>query len=238
MRAVIIDDEVSCIESLSAKIEMFVPQMKIVKTYILPQEALKEIHKIDVDVVFLDIEMPNMNGITFAKKANLTSSEIIYTTAYQKYAIDAFRVSAFDFLLKPVDRHELLKSINRLDQKLLEKKQSTISRLHARYNKITVHTTKGMLFVPMENILWLESDNNYTTLHLITGQPIVTSRSIGEFEELLGEFDFYRIHHSVMINLQHLQAYVKGEGGNVVLTNGKELEVSRRRKAELMALIG
>jgi len=238
MRAVIIDDEVSCIESLSAKIEMFVPQMKVVKTYILPQEALKEIHKIDVDVVFLDIEMPNMNGITFAKKANLTSSEIIYTTAYQKYAVDAFRVSAFDFLLKPVDRHELLKSINRLDQKLLEKKQSIISRLHARYNKITVHTTKGMLFVPMENILWMESDNNYTTLYLTVGQPIITSRSIGEFEEMLAEFDFYRIHHSVMINLQHLQAYLKGEGGSVVLTNGKELEVSRRRKAQLMTLIG
>ena len=238
MNAIIIDDEVSCIESLSAKIEMFVPQMKVVKTYILPQEALKEINKIDVDVVFLDVEMPNMSGITFAKKANLINSEIIYTTAYQKYAMDAFRVSAFDFLLKPVDRHELLKSVNRLSQKLLERKQANISRLHARYNKITVHTTKGMLFVPMENILWLEADNNYTTLHLITGAPIVTSRSIGDFEEMLAEYDFYRIHQSVMINLQHLQAYVKGEGGSVVLSNGKELEVSRRRKADLMALIG
>ncbi len=236
MKAIIIDDEESCIESLLAKIEMFVPQMKVVKTYILPQEALKEINKIDVDVIFLDIEMPNMNGITFAKKANLLTTEIIYTTAYQKYAIDAFRVSAFDFLLKPIDRHELVKSMERLSQKLLEK-NIKYSRLQAKYNKITVHTSKGMLFVPIQNILWLESDNNYTTLHLLEGQPIVASRSIGDFEEMLLEYDFYRIHHSAIINLQHLQEYVRGDGGSVILTNGKEIEVSRRRKADLMALI-
>jgi two-component system, LytTR family, response regulator len=237
MKAIIIDDEVSCIESLLAKIEMFVPQMKVVKTYILPQEALKEIHKIDVDVIFLDIEMPNMNGITFAKKANLTTTEIIYTTAYQKYAIDAFRVSAFDFLLKPIDRHELVKSVERLGQKLQEK-HIKHSKLQAKYNKITVNTTKGMFFVPIQNILWLESDNNYTTLHLADGQPILTSRSIGDFEEMLLEYDFCRIHNSTIINLQHLQEYVRGDGGSVILTGGKEIEVSRRRKAELMALIG
>ncbi len=212
--------------------------MKVVKTYILPQEALKEIHRMDVDVVFLDIEMPNMNGITFAKKANLTNTEIIYTTAYQKYAIDAFRVSAFDFLLKPIDRHELLKTVNRLAEKIEERKKNNISRLHARFNKITVNTTKGMLFVPMQNILWLESDNNYTTLHLVEGQPIVTSRSIGDFEEMLLEFDFFRIHQSAIINLQYLKEYLRGDGGSVILSNGKELEVSRRRKADLMVLIG
>lgn len=238
MNAIIIDDEVSCIESLLAKIELFVPQVKVVKTYILPQEALKEIHKMDVDVVFLDIEMPNMNGITFAKKANLSTTEIVYTTAYQKYAVDAFRVSAFDFLLKPIDRHELVKSMERLSEKLKEKSAKNISRLHARYNKITVHTTKGMLFVPMQYILWLESDNSYTTLYLSEGQPIITSRSIGDFEELLLEYDFCRIHHSFLINLQHLTEYRRGEGGSVILSDGTELEVSRRRKADLMALIG
>ena len=238
MKAIIIDDEVSCIESLLAKIELFIPQLKVVKTYILQQEALKEIHKIDVDVVFLDIEMPNMNGITFAKKANLDNTEIIYTTAYQKYAIDAFRVCAFDFLLKPVDRHELLQSVNRLSEKLKQRTPTNVSKLHARYNKITIHTTKGMLFVPMQNILWMESDNNYTTLHLTEGKSIITSRSIGDFELMLLEFDFYRIHQSALINLQHLQEYIKGDGGSVILTNGKEIEVSRRRKADLLALIG
>lgn len=238
MNAIIIDDEESCIESLLAKIEMFVPQLKVIKTYLLPQEALQEITKLDVDVIFLDIEMPNMNGITFAQKANLTSTEIIYTTAYLKYAIDAFRVCAFDFLLKPIDRHELLKSINRLSEKKQELKQQTIPRLHARYNKVTVHTSKGLLFLPMQNILWLESDNNYTTLHLLEGSSIVTSRSIGDFEELLHHFDFVRIHQSTIINLQHLQEYIRGDGGSVILTNGKELEVSRRRKTDLLALIG
>jgi two-component system, LytTR family, response regulator len=236
MNAVIIDDEVSCIESLSAKIELFVPSVKVIKTFLLPQEALQEIHKLDVDVIFLDVEMPNMNGITFAQKANLASTEIIYTTAYQKYAVDAFRVCAFDFLLKPVDRKELVSSIEKLTMKLQEK-HLKYSKLQTKYNKITVHTTKGMQFVPIQNILWIASDNSYSTLHLEQGNPIVTSRSIGEFEEILLEYDFCRIHNSIMINLQHLQEYTKGDGGTVILTNGKELEVSRRKKADLMALI-
>jgi two-component system, LytTR family, response regulator len=236
MNAVIIDDEVSCIESLSAKIEMFVPSVKVIKTFLMPQEALQEIHKLDVDIIFLDVEMPNMNGITFAQKANLTSTEIIYTTAYQKYAVDAFRVCAFDFLLKPVDRKELVSSIEKLTMKLQEK-HLKYSKLQTKYNKITVHTTKGMQFVPIQNILWIASDNSYSTLHLAEGNPIVTSRSIGDFEEILLEYDFCRIHNSFMINLQHLQEYVKGDGGTVILTNGKELEVSRRKKSDLMALI-
>lgn len=236
MNAIIIDDEASCIESLSAKIEMFVPTLKVVKTYILPQEALYEVNKIDVDVIFLDIEMPNMNGITFAQKANLTNTEIIYTTAYQKYAVDAFRVCAFDFLLKPIDRHELVKSIEKLQIKLLEKNPK-YSKLQLKYHKITVHTAKGMLFVAMINILWIESDNTYTTLYLQEGQPITTSRSIGEFEDMLIEYDFCRIHNSVIINLQHIQEYIRGDGGTIILSNGKELDVSRRRKADLMAFI-
>jgi two-component system, LytTR family, response regulator len=237
MKAIIIDDEASCIESLLAKIELFAPQVKVVKTFILPQEALKEVHKLDVDLVFLDVEMPNMDGISFAKRAKLDDTAIIYTTAHQKYAADAFRVCAFDFLLKPIDRHELVKSVERLSQRL-EEKNLKYSRLQAKYNKITVHTTKGLLFIPIQQILWLESDNNYTTLHLKEGKPILTSRSIGDFEEILLEYDFCRIHHSHIINIEHLQEYIKGEGGSVVLSNGKELEVSRRRKGDLMGLIG
>ncbi len=237
MNAIIIDDEVSCIESLLAKIELFTPSVKVIKTYLVPQEALRDLDRIDVDVIFLDVEMPNMNGITFAQKANLTTTEIIYTTAYQKYAIDAFRVCAFDFLLKPIDRKELVSSIEKLNQKLQEKNLKH-SRLQAKYNKITVHTPKGMLFVPIHDILWIESDNSYSKLHLLENQIITTSRSIGDFEEMLLAYDFCRIHHSTIINLQHLQEYVRGEGGSVVLTNGTELDVSRRRKADLMNLIG
>ena len=237
MNAIIIDDEVSCIESLLAKIELFVPSLNVVKTYLLPQEALKEINKMDVDVIFLDIEMPNMSGITFAQKANLTSTEIIYTTAYQKYAVDAFRVCAFDFLLKPVDRNELVNSVEKLNQKLQEK-NIKYSRLQAKYNKITVHTPKGMLFVAIQDILWIESDNSYCKLYLIENRSIIASRSIGDFEEMLLIYDFCRIHHGIIINLQHIHEYVKGEGGTVVLSDGKELDVSRRRKADLMTLIG
>ena len=237
MNAIIIDDEVSCIESLLAKIELFVPSLNVVKTYLLPQEALREIDKMDVDVIFLDIEMPNMNGITFAQKANLSSTEIIYTTAYQKYAVDAFRVCAFDFLLKPVDRKELVNSVEKLNQKLQEKNLKH-SRLQAKYNKITVHTPKGMVFIPIQDILWIESDNSYSKLHLVDNQSVITSRSIGDFEEMLLVYDFCRIHHSTIINLQHIHEYVRGDGGSVVLSNGTELDVSRRRKADLMGLIG
>lgn len=237
MKAIIIDDEPSCIESLMAKLELFLPQVEIIKTYQVAQEALFEVQRVDVDVIFLDIEMPGLDGITFAQKANLQNTEIIYTTAHQRYAINAFQVSAFDFLLKPIDRHELVKTIERLTKKLKEKQSKSI-KLHSRYNKIAVPSTKGMFFVPLNDILWLEADNNYTTLHLSSGAKLLTSRAIGEYEDILSTLDFFRIHQSTIINLQHLQEYVRGEGGSVILVNGQELEVSRRRKADLMALVG
>lgn len=237
MKAVIIDDEAHCIDSLTAKIELFVPQLQVVRTFLLPQEALRELPKLDVDVVFLDIEMPHLNGLTFAKKAHFTHTEIIYTTAHQKYAQDAFKVCAFDFLLKPIDRHELVNSIQRLQDKLRERSPSRISRLQARYHKISVPTTKGLLFQPIKDIVWLESDNNYTTLHLISSEKLVVSRSLGEFENLLQDYDFCRIHQSVIINLEYLKEYLRGDGGSVILQDGTELEVSRRRKSLLMELI-
>ncbi len=237
MKAIIVDDEISCIESLSAKIEHFLPQVEVVKTYRVAQEALFEVNRMDVDVIFLDIEMPGLDGISFAQKANLQNTEIIYTTAHQQYAINAFRVSAFDFLLKPIDRHELVKSIDRLSVKLKEK-QSKGVKLHSRYNKIAVPSTKGMFFVPVSEILWLEADNNYTTIHLTNATKLLTSRAIGEYEDILTPLDFFRIHQSTIINLQYLQEYVRGDGGSVILVNGKELEVSRRRKIDLLALIG
>ena len=238
LKILIIDDELNARNVLHHLIIDFIPEITEIRVAASAAEAQEILRFYLPDIVFLDIEMPNMNGITFAKKANLDNTEIIYTTAYQKYAIDAFRVCAFDFLLKPVDRHELLQSVNRLSEKLKQRTPTNVSKLHARYNKITIHTTKGMLFVPMQNILWMESDNNYTTLHLTEGKSIITSRSIGDFELMLLEFDFYRIHQSALINLQHLQEYIKGDGGSVILTNGKEIEVSRRRKADLLALIG
>ncbi|WP_428660725.1 LytR/AlgR family response regulator transcription factor [Runella sp.] len=237
MKAIIIDDEPSCIESLAAKIELFLPQMEIIKTYQVAQEALFDVHRLDADVIFLDIEMPGLDGITFAQKANLQTTEIIYTTAHQRYAINAFQVSAFDFLLKPIDRHELVKTIERLTKKLKEKQLKGL-KLHSRYNKIAVPSIKGMFFVPLNEILWLEADNNYTTLHLTSGAKLLTSRAIGEYEDILTPLDFFRIHQSTIINLQHLQEYVRGEGGLVILTNGQELEVSRRRKADLLAVVG
>lgn len=237
MKAVIIDDEAHCVDSLTAKIELFVPQLQVVKTFVLPQEALREVPKLDVDLVFLDIEMPHLNGLTFAKKAHFTHTEIIYTTAHQKYAQDAFKVCAFDFLLKPIDRHELVNSVQRLQDKLTERSPIRISRLQARYHKISIPTSRGLLFQPIQEIVRLESDNNYTTLYLNHGEKVIVSRSIGEFENMLQDYDFCRIHQSVIINLEYLKEYLRGDGGSVILQDGSELEVSRRRKSHLMNLI-
>jgi two-component system, LytTR family, response regulator len=237
MRACIVDDEASCIESLVAKIELFVPKIKVVKTFLLPQEAIKEIPKLDIDVIFLDIEMPHLNGISFAKKINLENTEIIYTTAYQKYAIDAFKVSAFDFLLKPIDRHELLKTAEKLQHKLNERNKLKLSRLNARFNKITVNTSQGILFLAIKSIIYLKSENNYTTLYLTDQKPIVSSRPIFEYEQILIEFDFIRVHQSFLINIDQVKSYQKGEGGMLTMSNNAQIEVSRRKKAELLAYL-
>lgn len=237
INAVIIDDEKASLMALQLKIEHLNVDVKIIKTFRLAADSVAEIEDLAPDVVFLDVEMPVMNGFAFLNQFPNRTFEVIITTAHDEYAIQALRHSAVDFLLKPVIVDDLKMAIERLFQKIEAKKQSTnttFQKINAQFDKIPVPSLRGIVFVPIREILYLTSDGNYTTIHLENTTTLVSSRSIGDYENLLHSMGFFRIHHTNLINLIHIKEYLRGEGGSVILSNGIELDVSKRKKKDFL----
>lgn len=237
INAVIIDDEKASLMALQLKIEHLKVDVKIIKTFRLAADCVAEIEDLAPDVVFLDVEMPVMNGFAFLNQFPNRTFEVVITTAHDEYAIQALRHSAVDFLLKPVIVDDLKMAIERLFQKIEAKKQNInthFQKLNAQFDKIPVPSLRGIIFVPIREILYLTSDGNYTTIHLENTTTLVSSRSIGDYENLLHSMGFFRIHHTNLINLIHIKEYLRGEGGSVILSNGVELDVSKRKKKEFL----
>jgi two-component system, LytTR family, response regulator len=229
--AVLIDDEKASLIALEAKLMDCVEQVKILATFQNPVEALAQVPRLDVDVVFLDIDMPNLDGFGFLNRLADRPFEVVFTTAYNQYAINAIRSEALDFLLKPINQDELEATINKIIHRKIEKSQQNKP---ISLNKISVPTQKGLQFLSKDQILYVEADKNYTTFYMNNQPAIVVSKTLKEFENVLENAGFFRIHHSTIINLNHIVEYIKGEGGSVIMSNGAELEVSRRRKQEFL----
>jgi two-component system, LytTR family, response regulator len=232
--AVLIDDEKASLVALEAKLMDCEQDIKILAVFQNPVEALSQVPRLDVDVVFLDIDMPNLDGFGFLNRLTERPFEVVFTTAYNQYAINAIRSEALDFLLKPINQDELSATITKIIQRKTEKNQQ-IKR--STLNKISVPTQKGLQFLPKDEIVYVEADKNYTTFFMNNQPAIVVSKTMKEFERILENAGFFRIHHSTMINLNHIVEYIKGEGGSVIMSNGTELEVSRRRKQEFLERI-
>lgn len=240
MNAILIDDERMSLELMELKVQKVAPDISILATFQKPEEAIVGIRQLKPDVVFLDIEMPGMDGFALLRQLGTYSFDVIFTTAYSQYAIEAIRQSAIDFLLKPVREVELSNAIERLKRRHLEKKQIEAT---AKLNKISIPSLKGVILVAVEDIIRLESEGNYTTFYLKSLsvksiQKITASRTMKEFEAVLAPFNFIRIHRSSIINLHYLQEYIRGEGGTAVMADGSEVEVSRREKPLLLSRIG
>lgn len=241
MTAILIDDEPASLAALKLKIEKASDEITVLKSFNSAVLALAQIEKLSPDVVFLDVEMPEMDGFTFMSQFTDRPFEVIITTAHDEYAVQAIRQSALDFLLKPISQSDLIQAIDRLTQKVNAKKKSEKSaynKLNALYDKIPVPSVRGITFVGVREILYLMSDGNYTTIYLANGQKIVSSRNLGDYESLVENLGFFRIHHSTLINLAHIREYLRGEGGSVILTDGTELDVSKRKKKEFLEAIG
>ncbi|WP_435356725.1 LytR/AlgR family response regulator transcription factor [Emticicia sp. SJ17W-69] len=239
--ALIIDDEPSSLEALKLKIQKVTSDIEIIGTFYSAKEALNFMEDLAPDLIFLDVEMPEMDGFSFLEQFSTRSFEVIITTAHDEYAIKAVRQSVIDFLLKPVNISELKDAIERLKQKLKAKQKnekSSYQKLNAQFDKIPIPSMRGLLFVPVKEILYLISEGNYTTILMENSQKIVSSRNLGDYESLLENLHFFRIHHSTIINLSQIKEYLKGEGGSVILSDGTELDVSKRKKKEFLELIG
>lgn len=241
IKATIIDDEQHCIDALSILLKENCLQVRIIDTFSSAKVALEGLKKNTPDLVFLDIEMPLMNGFQLLEQLASIPFAIIFTTGYDQYAIKAIKFSALDFLLKPVDADELIDAIKKVEQHhlpLAEQFHILMSHIHQKtdhFKKIALPTAEGFELIPAGEVVRCEASDNYTHFFLRNHQKIIVCRTLKEIEEQLQPFKtFVRVHHSSLINLNEVMKYTKGDGGFLTMSDGSVVNVSRRKKEELM----
>lgn len=245
IQAIIVDDELKSRESLKILLEDFCDNVTVKALCQNVDEAIAAIQANRPDVVFLDIQLQRETGFDLLTRLKDFSFEVIFTTAYSEYAIKAFKFSAIDYLLKPIDIEELKASIAKVDKRLndsislrLQQLMQNLKTGAAENYKLALPTSDGLIFVKTQDILYCEAASNYTEITLSDGKKYVVSRTLKDYEDLLGEHNFYRIHNSTLINLNAIKKYIRGEGGYVIMANDKSLDVSKRKKEGFLARIG
>jgi len=246
LTAVLIDDESSSRNSLRQKLVTHCPDITIVAECESGEDGIKAIQTNDPDIVFLDVEMPRMNGFVMLQQLEQRSFELIFTTAYDHYAISAIRFSALDYLVKPIEIKTLKEAVERAKEKIQTDlpNQRIETLLHNLideknvHNRIAIPSLEGLQFIEITDIIYLEAESNYSFIYLQNATRITVSKTLKDFEELLPSHTFIRIHHSYIINKNHVRKYLKGEGGQVLMSNGKLLDVARRKKEDFMKAIG
>lgn len=239
--ATIVDDEPYSCEALATLLERYCPEVRVLDICYSAESALKSLSEQKPKILFLDIEMPNMNGFELLEKLPGIDYELIFTTSYDHYAIKAIRFSALDYLLKPIDRDELQravqKAVNCIKHPLPQQIEVLLQKLNhptVTVNKIAIPTMEGLQMILVENIISCESDRNYTILFLKNKQKIIASRTLKDIEEMLEDYSFARVHHSYLVNLNEVEKYIKGEGGYLLMSDRTTVDVSRSRKEILL----
>ena len=231
LRTVVIDDESSGREALKALLRACCPGVQVVGEAASIKTAFTEIE--NIDLVFLDIQLPDGNGFDFLEKVSERSFEVIFVTAYDQYGIRAVKASAADYLLKPVCAEELCTAVERaIERYHLREAFMNGNPLHPNHfpQRLILPNAEELVIVNIPDILRCQSHSNYTTFHIADGRSILVSRSMSEYEKILTCEGFFRVHNSHMINMQHIRSYVRGKGGYVIMVDGSEVDVSVRRK--------
>lgn len=240
LRAIIVDDEPKSLKNLEVLTERFVKNISVAATCRTVTEAISAIEKHRPDIVFLDIQMQNETGFDLLSRIENIDFEVIFVTAYSDFAIQAIKFSAIDYLLKPIDVEELKSAVKKVEEKRLGRVSGRLrmlrDNLRAQTNghKIALPATDGLVFIAVNQILYCEASSNYTVFHTMDKKQYVVCKTLKEYEELLTTHNFFRIHHSYLVNLDEVKKYVKGEGGHVVLNNNVSLDVSKRKKTEFL----
>ncbi|MBT8301794.1 MAG: LytTR family DNA-binding domain-containing protein [Maribacter sp.] len=243
LEAVIVDDELKALQSLSWELTNFSNEIMVNASFTDPFEALEYLEKNTPDCLFLDIEMPTMDGFQFIQKLTNKNFPVVITTAYNQYAIKALKNEAIDYLLKPIDTDDLEDTIVKI--KKFNNRNYTSDRLekillnfnaNTSHKKITFNTDGKLLFLESDEILYAESDGNYSTIFLTDGQKIVLTKKLKEVNDLLPADSFYRIHNSYIINLHKIKEFLKTDG-YVVLNSNHKIPVSRQKKSDFLDMI-
>lgn len=242
IRSIIVEDEKKNRDFITNMFAEFFPEIEVLAVCDTTDKGKAAIEQFKPDLVFLDVELPPNTSFQMLEQMGNITFEVIFTTAYDKYALQAIRNSALDYLLKPFTIDDMKQAIQRYHEKA--NKQNTtlqfenlfhnLKQANTTEKKIALPTFTGLTFVPVKNIVRLEADANYTTFYLTDKNKIVVSKTLKEYEELLKDYHFFRVHHAHLINLDHIKEYVRGEGGIVYMADGSQIDVSRRKKEEFM----
>ena len=245
IKSIIVDDELKSRESLQILLTDFCENVTVEALCQNVEEGIQAIDTHKPDVVFLDIQMQRETGFDLLAKLENIEFEVVFTTAHSEYAIKAFQFSAIDYLLKPIDIEELKRSVNKIEKKLnadisvrLENLIQNLKPAQNPIKKIALPTADGLLFVKIDDILYCVASSNYTEFFVNDGKSYLVSRTLKEYDEMLSDFNFSRIHNSYLINLNAIKKYVRGEGGYVIMNNDVSLDVSKRKKEGFLKKLG
>jgi len=240
LTSVIVDDEPKAIQGLSWELLNFESQIKIVASFVNPLEALDYLEENDVDCLFLDIEMPTMDGFQFLSKLKSRNFAVVITTAYNEYAIKAIKNEAIDYLLKPIDTDDLEQTITKIKKHSFRNLNSNkVEKVLLNFNeklvskKIIINTDGKLIFLEPEEIIFIVSDGNYSTIYTTENRKIVVSKKLKEINALLPKNLFFRVHNSYVINLKKVKEFLKTEG-YLILENNQKIPVSRQKKTEFL----
>ena len=248
IKAIIIDDELDSIETLKWKLENYCPEVVLQDTFNDPTKGLAFLRNNDIDLLFLDIEMPKLNGFDVLQEMGTITFDVIFTTAYDDFGIQAIKFSALDYLLKPVQVNELQQAV----QKHISKSQNTqltqqqIELLFQNIRlqqsgepgMIALATKESIEFVKPEEISACVSDSNYTMIHFVDGRKKLISRTLKEFDLMLAKYGFYRPHHSYLVNLGQVREYIRTDGGYLLMRNNMSVPVSKSKREDFLKMLG
>ena len=243
MKAIIVDDEADGIRTLQKLLELHCPQVQVVATCSNPATAKQQIQLAEPDVVFLDIQMPGKTGLELLTELTVKDFEVIFVTAHNEYMLQALQYSAADYLLKPVDEDRLVEAVHRVEGRLEsgkkdDHKNALLHNLAKAGNpsemRLCLPTLKGFIILKLDEIIYCEAERSYTVFHLEANKTVTVSKPLLEYDLILQDTSFLRIHKSFLINLHHVKEYHRGEGGTVIMSNNAEIEVSRRKKDQFL----
>jgi two-component system LytT family response regulator len=246
LKAILIDDERSSLESLTFEINEYCPELEVMSAYQDPIEGIKQIEALNPDILFLDIEMPGMNGFELLRSLSEIKFHVIFVTAYDQFAIKAFEFNAVDYLLKPIRKSKLVSAI----QKVVDRQHSAFDKSnlealiqnikiqsHSGLEQIALPTSDGFSMVHINDISHLQADSNYTWVHLSNQKKYLVTKTLKDMEGMLRFPQYFRPHKSHLVNLNHVEKYIRGQGGYLMMKNNTQIPVSRSQKPELMHVL-
>lgn len=243
IRTIIIDDELNSIAMMEWLLATYCPEIQVVGTCNSAEAGIQSIRELNPQLVFLDIEMPKMNGFEMLEQLGQIHFEVIFTTAYDKFAVRAFRYSALDYLLKPVDPEDLAATVARLKKKnsapsreQMELLFQSLTTPKNQTERIALSTGDGLVFVQTKDIAYCQAESNYTHVVLADNRKILVAKTLKEIDETLSGKDFFRVHNSYLVNINHISKFVRGDGGYILMPDNTQITISRSRRDEFFQL--